>query len=222
MEHCCVLDPTPKNNVALNFNILHAQTPVVTQIDKFLTERESTFLIEEAEKLGMARSTVTSSAGAVENQGRTSSTAFLPKSGNDIISCIEKKISTAAGLPMDNLEPLQVTRYQHKQKYDSHYDWFEGTKTGEGQRTKTVFSYLKGLEDDGGKFCGGATAFPNLKDEDNQVLRAYPVSGNAVMWSNVTHDGTGDTKSLHGGEPVLCEGATKVGLNAWFRDKPWT
>lgn len=220
MQHSCVIDPHQKE-VYLNISVLHSQTPVVSQVNNLIANDEAEYLIQQAEKQGMTRSTVTSESGAVEDNGRTSSTAFLPKYGDDVISCIERKISAAAGLSIENLEPLQVTRYQHKQKYDSHYDWFDATKAGDGQRTKTVFSYLKGLEDDGGKFCGGATAFPNLKDDENNVLRAYPVSGNAVMWSNVTCTGEGEVNSLHGGEPVLCEGATKIGLNAWFRDKPW-
>lgn len=217
----CVLYPHSKD-VTLNIKTLHTEAPVISAIHDFLTHDEAEYLIKKAESLGMTRSTVIGTDGVNRsNNTRTSTTAFIPKNDDDVISCIENKISVAAGLPKEYLEPLQVTRYQHKEKYNSHYDWFQHKNEETGQRTKTVFTYLKGLENDGGKFCGGATAFPKLKNENNEMLREYPVSGNAVMWSNVKADGSGDENTLHGGEPVLCEGTTKIGLNAWFRNIPY-
>jgi hypothetical protein len=216
----CVIDPNSRR-VNLDISVLHEQTPVVSQLNNLIQPDEAEYLIQKAESLGMKRSTVAAPNGGAVHESRTSSTAFLPKGNDPVISCIEHKISAAAGIPHKNLEPLQVTRYRHKEKYDSHYDWFADKKPGEGQRTKTVFTYLKGLENEGGQSCGGATAFPNIRDANNEVVRAYPISGNAVMWSNVTNTGDGEKNSLHGGEKVLCEGETKIGLNAWFRDKPW-
>ena len=84
----------------------------------------------------------------------------------------------------------------------------------------TVFAYLEDTRCSDGK-CGGATSFLKLKDGENNPLRVYPKKGSAVMWSNRTFNGGLNAETLHSGEPVTCKDAHKVGLNAWFRDKPW-
>jgi prolyl 4-hydroxylase len=176
---------------------------------------ESEYLINRAESIGLSRSkTLTPGGGGVIAESRTSSTAFLPKGKDPVITCIEKRIAAVARQPHDTLEPLQVTEYTHNQEYRPHYDWFDDSHPT--QRTTTVFAYLKGLEDQGGSKCGGATVFPNLKDGELTQLRASPISGDAVVWNNLTCSGHGHMLTLHGGEPVLCENARKVGLNAWF------
>lgn len=81
----------------------------------------------------------------------------------------------------------------------------------------TVFSYLNTLDEG----CGGATAFPLLKNEDGEPLKVFPQKGNAVMWSNKKTTGELENLTLHGGEQVNCKATQKYGLNAWFRDKKW-
>ena len=220
MESCCI-NPFQAHIKNENVELLHSTTPVV-KINNLILEDEADYLINKAEEIGLMKSTVVDGKGGNKTHpGRTSSTAFLPKGYDDVVKCIENRIAINANESRDNLEPLQVTAYKKKEKYDYHHDYFPNVQPGKGQRTKTVFSYLKGLENDGGEVCGGGTAFPKLKTENNETVRVYPVSGHAVMWSNVTSDGNVDDMTLHGGEEVTCENVRKIGLNAWFRDKPW-
>lgn len=223
MSVSCLIDPDqdPSSFQVEKAN-LHQQAPVVDQVCNLILPCEAEYLISKAYDVGLSRSTVIGADGkSHENEARTSHTAFLPKNKDKVISCIENRIAHIAGQDVSYLEPLQVTQYQEGQEYRPHHDWFNDKEPGDGQRTKTVFAYLKGLENDGGTVCGGATAFPKLQDFKNEILRVYPTTGCAAMWTNTTEDGKGDINTLHGGEKVLCEGATKIGLNAWFRDTPW-
>lgn len=215
----CLVNPNQKRHSVGSYEILNDDGPVVTKISNMVLPDEADYLIKKAEEVGLARSTVVTEKDSKEDDSRTSYTAFLPKGSDDVITCIENRLSAIAGKPHSHLEPLQVTKYNHTQKYDPHHDWFD--KSGENQRTTTIFTYIKGLENDGGEKCGGATVFPKISDKNKDVLRCYPVTGNAVMWSNLNTKGEGEEMTLHGGEPVLCDNTTKIGLNAWFTEKKW-
>lgn len=211
----CVADPE-QNYFNFESETVHADYPVIKKVNTLLEEDERKYLIDKSHELGLRPSTVVGKDGVNRtDSNRTSSTAFIPKSTDAVITCIEKKIAHASGKPHDNLEPLQVTHYKQGQKYNPHYDWF---KKNDNQRTTTVFTYIQGFENELYD-CGGATVFPKLKDENNNPLRTYPVSGTSVVWENVNANGEGEELTLHGGEPVTCE-STKIGLNAWFRENP--
>ena len=54
-------------------------------------------------------------------------------------------------LPVENGEDLQILRYEHGQKYDEHWDWFdpeelEKMNMTDGNRIATVLMYLSGAE----------------------------------------------------------------------------
>tara|TARA_B100000683_G_scaffold237412_1_gene242597 strand:+ start:6469 stop:7281 length:813 start_codon:yes stop_codon:yes gene_type:complete len=191
-------------------NVHHAQD--------LLTPGEARYLIEAADVSGSCkRSKVLKPGGSRESDVRTSTSCFLKKAGDPVIECIERKVATYAGKDVANLEPLQVTKYAKGQQYKPHYDWFQHRKKGDAQRTATVFAYL---QECGGTECGGATVFSELK-QDGKPLRVYPKVGAAVYFDNLTPDGRGNKLTRHGGEPVLCDRRQKIGLNCWFRDKPW-
>lgn len=215
----CIYGDTAKVNPQLK-QLYGENGTVVTSIEGLLTDAESQYLLDRAEGL-FTRSTVSSNEGGNKlDEARTSSTAYLPKSDDEIISCIENRIATHALHPVTYLEPLQVTDYTNKQHYTYHHDYFDSNKDGKPDRTTTVFAYLKseGLEDG---LCGGATAFGKLKDAHGNELKVFPKRGNAVMWSNRTFTGSVNSDTLHSGEAVACANAHKTGLNAWFRDSPW-
>ena len=200
---------------------LTSNDAVVTSIKGLLLPEEAQYIIEKAQGT-FARSTVTGTTPG-ENRvddWRTSSTAFLEKGTDEVISCIEARISTIAQMPQANLEPFQVTDYVDKQEYKFHHDYFDTNKDGKPDRTTTVFAYLysENLED--GK-CGGSTTFANLYDGNGKQLRVYPKMGDAVMWSNRTLTGEVNPATLHSGEALHCSNARKTGLNAWFRDAKW-
>ena len=216
MESCL---PGDSRKVTPVFKQLHSDGAVVTEIQHLLLKEETDFLLNKARQVGLEASTVVGDDGAREvDQRRTSRTAFLPKNEDGVIACIERRIAAVVALPTSHLEPLQVTDYRHKQQYQAHHDYFN--RPNEPERTTTVFAYLKSQECDDGK-CGGATIFHELKNENDDPLKIYPKVGNAVMWSNRTHGGEVNPKTLHSGEALTCEHAHKVGLNAWFRDAPW-
>lgn len=56
---------------------------------------------------------------------RTSSSAFLLKSQDPVIKCIEDRSSMFSGIPLPQIEPLQVVWYTKGQKYEPHLDWFD-------------------------------------------------------------------------------------------------
>lgn len=198
-------------------NQINDKGTVVTKVSNILLDTEADYLVNKAKQNGLTRSTVLGEDNY--STGRTSSSSYLGKAEDNVISCIEKRIATVAHQPVANLEPLQVTSYTESQKYDPHHDWFQpGTEGDVGHRTMTVFTYLNTVDE----ACGGATAFPLLQNgKQKEPLRVYPEKGNAVMWSNKTSKGENDELTLHGGEEVKCKHAQKYGLNAWFRDNPW-
>lgn len=190
----------------------------ITGIDDLLTDAESQYLIGAAERSGTCkRSKVVSKDNKnVDSNARTSTSCFIKKGGDDVIKCIEQKLADVAGKPVSHLEPLQLTRYKKTQQYKPHFDYFtKGHKPGDRQRTATVFTYLKGVDEG----CGGATVFSECKT-NGTPLRVQPKSGNAVLWENLNNDGSGNTMTRHGGEPVTCD-VEKIGLNAWFGDRSW-
>ena len=196
----------------------HADHPVVTEVNQILLPEEADYLVHRAREKGMKRSTV---QGHVESKDRTSSTAHLEKGQDEVVKCIENRIATVAQQPVSTLEPLQVTAYKHTQKYNPHHDYFEPKHAGKsksGQRTTSVFAYLTSVDE----ACGGATAFPLLKDARGHSLRVQPKKGNAVMWSNRKADGGTEERTLHSGEELTCGHTEKLGVNAWFRERPWT
>lgn len=192
----------------------------VSRIDDLLTEREARYLIDAADRSGTCKRSqvVGKDKGNVDSSARTSTTCFLDKGADEVIRCIEDKISAVAKQPVSHLEPLQVTRYTEGQQYKPHFDYFtNGYKKGDRQRTTTLFAYIQGVDEG----CGGATVFSELKS-DGEPLRVTPVTGSAVVWDNLNTDGSGNRNTRHGGEPVTCSHVEKIGLNAWFGDRAWS
>lgn len=180
-----------------------------------LTSDEVDYLLHSVDEQKFERSLVLTKDGEeVEDTGRTSSTAFLTKSADAVIECIEHKLSHAAGRPHDHMEALQLTRYRETQRYDPHHDAFDEPNVG--QRTTTIFTNLKGVDR---PECGGATSFPALRDATGDYLRVPSETGVSVRWENLTHNGYIEERSMHGGEPLLCP-REKIGLNAWWQDRP--
>lgn len=198
-----------KNKIPVTINTIHDKNPVITRIEHVLDSHECNYIIDLANEIGYARSKVISDGNRTESSARTSSTCYIDKGKNEIVSCIEKKIAAVAQQPHEDLEGLQVTRYVNGQEYKAHHDWFYSPR--HTQRSATVFTYLKGLSPG----CGGATAFPNLKHDDGTILRSHPHTGDALVWKNLTQMGQPDKDTLHAGESITC-GEEKIGLNAWF------
>lgn len=226
---------------------VHDKDPKMYLILNFLSSSEVDHLIRQANPL-LKRSRVVGvvkDAGSgnpeqkVENRvagARTSDSAFLPRGNDHVITEVMKRVATEVGAPVENIEDLQVVRYQSDQYYKPHHDYFDKSSSGGqeslkhgGQRTWTVFVYLaeppssptddRRSEEQNSNVTGdyqGCTVFPRLG------LKIKPKRGMAVVWSNVISPGAKgtpvkeDEKTLHAGEPP--NGWIKYGLNCWIRE----
>ncbi|KAG9159886.1 hypothetical protein Leryth_005649 [Lithospermum erythrorhizon] len=176
----------------------------------FLTEEECDHLIKLA-KGNLEKSMVADneSGKSVESEVRTSSGMFLNKHQDDIVSGIEARISAWTFLPEENGESMQILHYEHGQKYEPHFDFFQDKANQElgGHRIATVLMYLSNVE------TGGETIFPQstatqVKGEDwsDCARKGYavkPMKGDALLFFSLHPNATTDSLSLHGSCPVI-------------------
>ena len=146
-----------------------------------------------------------------QNQTRTSyDFSFAPECEQLYLNLLQRRMATAAGLPVNCAEQLIVLRYLPGQEYKLHRDFLPETHYvplaagGSGQRQRTVVSYLNT------PLAGGATAFPLLLKEINAV------QGCIVRFDNITPDGQALRTSLHAGLPV--KQGVKWICTLWFRE----
>lgn len=170
-------------------------SPKAAVYEKFLSEAECALLVWMAQDK-LKRSTVVdnSNGGSYVDNNRTSSGMSFLIGENSLIRYIEKKISEITGFPVENGEGIQVLRYEIGQQYKPHYDYFDQNSPHlelelKNNRVCTFLMYLNNPED------GGATVFPDAG------ISVAARSGNALMFEYQTP--TPDTKTLHGGAPVL-------------------
>ncbi|KAH7435237.1 hypothetical protein KP509_06G055500 [Ceratopteris richardii] len=168
------------------------------------------------------------SGKGVLSEIRTSSGTFIDKHHDKIVRCIEERIATFTFLPEENGEALQVLKYQHGEKYEPHFDFFQDKYNAQlgGHRIATVLMYLSNVRK------GGETVFPNAPDPQTKDdswsecakkgLAVKPVKGDALLFFSLSPDVTPDTMSLHGSCPVI-EGE-KWSATKWIHvdsfDKP--
>lgn len=160
----------------------------------------------------MARSeTVDNITGGSEvNVARTSRGMFFERGETGVIERVERRVAALLGWPVENGEGLQVLHYKPGAEYKPHYDYFDPVHPGSapilkrgGQRVGTLLMYLNTPKK------GGGTTFPDVG------LEVAPIKGNAVFFSyDRAHV---DTKSLHGGAPVI-EGEKWVATK-WLRER---
>jgi prolyl 4-hydroxylase len=191
--------------------LMSMKLPRVVVFSGFLTDAECDQMIAMAGPR-MARSeTVDNKTGGSEvNVARTSRGMFFERCETSLIERIEKRIAALLHWPVENGEGLQVLHYKPGAEYKPHYDYFDPVHPGSatiltrgGQRVGTLLMYLNTPRK------GGGTTFPDVG------LEVAPIKGNAVYFSyDRAHV---DTKSLHGGAPVI-EGEKWVATK-WLRER---
>ncbi|KAI0198829.1 2OG-Fe(II) oxygenase superfamily protein [Astrocystis sublimbata] len=207
-----------------------SQSPLVIYLDGFLKADEQAHL-QAITKDTFARSAVADGGNQGQRQTRTSQSTSVER--DDVVRCIEERALLFQGFdtPRSHLEPLQLVKYGKGERYHFHTDWFtnaaHATSDIGGNRQSSFFAYVLAEN-----VTGGGTNFPMVKpprdarwcefvdcDEpwDNGVT-FRPVVGNAVFWSNVLEDGSGDQRTLHAGLPVTS--GEKIGMNIWTRQGP--
>ncbi|CAN6180675.1 unnamed protein product [Urochloa humidicola] len=148
---------------------------------------------------------------SVMSEVRTSSSTFLDKRQDPVVSRIEERIAAWTFLPEENAENIQILRYEHGQKYEAHFDYFHDkvNQAQGGHRYATVLMYLSTVDK------GGETIFPNAKGWESQPkddtfsecarkgLAVKPVKGDAVLFFSLHVNGEPDPLSLHRSCPVI-------------------
>lgn len=193
---------------------LHLQStrPRVMTVDGLLSAEECRLLIANAE-VNLTRSrTVDPDTGLpMEQDVRTSSDATFDAIQEDLaLRCVQLRMASAAGMPLDHAELLVVLRYEPGQEYRPHRDYrppssIERDRPEAGNRMRTICAYLNTVE------AGGQTEFPVAG------LRVEPRPGRAVVFENLHPDGSPDPDSLHAGLPV--ERGEKWLATLWLRQE---
>ena len=195
--------------------------PDIKLIKGFLTPEECDYIINLGEP-HIKKSEVCGKYGSRPDKSRTSMTAhigkkFLSKDNPDpVLTHILKKSESYSGLPVKNIEPIQLVRYEPGQYFKPHYDYldrkidmYRENVERNGQRKYTFFVYLTDVPDN----VGGTTYFPKLKKHFTGG------KGDAIFWSNTDENGKEDTRMLHSGTEL--KKGKKYGLNIWVRDKEY-
>lgn len=112
---------------------------------------------------------------------------FGPAQEDLVVGALNRRIAAATGTAPECGEPLHILRYVPGQEYKPHLDALPGTAN---QRVWTALIYLNH------DYLGGETRFEKLD------LAARGEPGDALIFRNVTEDGSGDPRTRHAGLPV--------------------
>lgn len=163
----------------------------------FLSDDECDELMALARpSLDRSRTVERGSGGETIHDDRTSNGMFFRRGEHALVQRIEQRIARLVNWPEENGEGLQILQYRPGAEYKAHYDYFDPADPGSasilqrgGQRVGTLVMYLHEPE------AGGGTYFPE------SGIDVAPKRGNALFFSY--EQATPDSKSLHGGAPVL-------------------
>lgn len=169
--------------------IARLEEPLVVVLGNVLSDEECDELIAVSTD-NMKRSKVGSARSV--NDIRTSNGTFLDENESDIITIIEKRISSIMNIPIEHGDGLQILKYMPGQEYKEHFDFFASTsKASSNNRISTLVMYLNDVEE------GGETYFPKLN------FSVTPQKGMAVYFEYFYHDAHLNEQTLHAGLPVI-------------------
>jgi len=184
--------------------------PRMTVVPHFFSDEECDHLLDLVEGCWMpslvGQATNSSeedySVGNLENAlstTRTSWSCMLRYAQTHVVERLEHRLASMAGLPLENLERMNMVRYAPGELFDEHHD---------GKfRPITIFVYLNDLQEGD---TAGDTFFPVLG------VSFRPRRGTAVVWSNVDGDKE-DSRMLHAGRAPTK--GVKYGVNCFFNVK---
>jgi len=169
--------------------VTRLKEPLVLVLDNVLSDEECDELIQLS-KDKMQRSKI--GATREVNNIRTSSGMFFEESENDLVHCLEKRVSNIMGPSIEYAEGLQILNYLPDQEYKAHHDYFSSTsKASKNNRISTLIMYLNDVEE------GGETYFPKLG------FSVSPKKGMAVYFEYFYKNTELNDLTLHGGAPVI-------------------
>lgn len=155
-------------------------------------------------------STVTT--GTLHYGYRTSRTCDLGEMRASVVALVDRRIAETLGINAAWSESTQGQKYEVGQEFKAHTDYFQPATPeyaryagARGQRSWTFMIYLNTTQ------AGGATRFTRI-DQSFQ-----PQQGTAVVWNNLTADGSPNIMTEHHGMPVT-QGDKSI-ITKWFRDR---
>ena len=140
-------------------------------------------------------------------EGRTSMNTWCTGTcaEDTIVEQVSERLSDLAEIPMQNMESLQLLKYEVGHMYSSHHDFVDHHgSTPAGPRILTMFLYLNDVEE------GGGTRFDELD------VTVVPKRGSVLIWPNTLDQNPmePDLRTLHKALPVAK--GVKYGANVWF------
>lgn len=158
-----------------------------------------------------AATTVDADTGAgTLHLGRRAGVAMFQPCETPLIEYVDRRASALLALPIEFGEGLQIVRYGPGGEYRPHFDCFVTNRLGGvrdvasgEQRVATLILYLNDVTE------GGETIFPELS------LTISPHRGYACSFHYLDERGDLDSRTLHGGAPVL--GGEKWIATKWMR-----
>ncbi|WP_090831985.1 MULTISPECIES: 2OG-Fe(II) oxygenase [unclassified Bacillus (in: firmicutes)] len=168
--------------------IARLEEPLVAILGNVLSDEECDELIRMSkDKLHRSKIGITHKV----NDIRTSSSMHFQENENDIITRIEKRISSIMNIPIEHGDGIQILKYTPGQEYKAHFDFFtSSSKATKNNRISTIVMYLNDVEH------GGETFFPKLN------FSVSPQKGMAVYFEYFYTDQNINELTLHGGAPV--------------------
>ncbi|CAM4243204.1 2OG-Fe(II) oxygenase [Bacillus manliponensis] len=168
--------------------IARFEEPLIIVLNNVLSDEECDELINLS-KDKMKRSKIGGSREVSEI--RTSSSVFLEGNENDLVTKIEKRISSIMNIPIEYGEGIQILNYEIGQEYKAHFDFFSSSsRAASNNRISTLVMYLNDVEE------GGETFFPKLN------VSVLPKKGTAVYFEYFYSNQELNELTLHGGAPV--------------------
>mmetsp|Transcript_29409 Transcript_29409/g.65846 ORF Transcript_29409/g.65846 Transcript_29409/m.65846 type:complete len:300 (+) Transcript_29409:1551-2450(+) len=141
-----------------------------------------------------------------------------PQQREELALCERLSVRAAQLLMVDRdqIEALQVVKYEAGQFFKPHCDWFppEQHAAGTFDGEQRLFTLLLFASDMPTHAAGGHLHFPHLG------LRILPRIGDACFWRNVDEQGEPDSLTLHEGEPPAA-GYEKFAVNIWAANRPF-
>lgn len=169
--------------------IARMEEPLIVVLGNVLSDEECDELIRLSQDK-MQRSKI--GAAHEVNEIRTSSSMYFQENETDLITTIEKRVSTIMNIPIEHGEGIQILKYTPGQEYKSHYDFFSSSsKAAKNNRISTLVMYLNDVEE------GGETFFPELN------FSVTPKKGTAVYFEYFYNDQAMNERTIHGGAPVI-------------------
>ena len=129
---------------------------------------------------------------------------------DSVAQSVLRRLDNLTGIPNENMEHLQILRYNEGQQYANHYDFNQHEQERpQGGRLLTAFLFLNDV------VKGGETEFTSLP----RPLQVKPRCGKILIWPNVLDQDPDsmDKRTRHRALPV--QEGIKYAVNAWFHQR---